>query len=89
VDFWTPFADSEDGLPTKYSSDGVHPNQDCYTLMENIILPVIQYVVSGTDVPGDNTGSENGGSQGGNDSDVSTDGSTTDRFTYDSYVGIL
>lgn len=99
VDFWTPFADSEDGLPTKYSSDGVHPNQDCYTLMENIILPVIQAVLSGSEGSGgqgdgnqgggtgDNTG--NGDNPGGNDSEVSSDGSSTDRFTYDSYVGIL
>lgn len=48
VDFWTPFSDSSDGLPAAYSSDGVHPNQSCYTLMENIILPVIQSVTSGT-----------------------------------------
>ena len=36
---------------------------------------------------GDNTG--NGDNPGGNDSEVSSDGSSTDRFTYDSYVGIL
>lgn len=45
VDLWTPFADAEDGLPAKYSSDGVHPNQSCYTIMEEIILPVINTVI--------------------------------------------
>ena len=48
VDFWTPFADSSDGLPAAYSSDGVHPNQACYTIMEGIILPVIRSVTSGS-----------------------------------------
>ena len=51
VDFWTPFADSSDGLPTEYSSDGVHPNQACYTLMEGIILPVILSLTNGEDEP--------------------------------------
>lgn len=41
VDFWTPFADEAYGLPEEYSSDGVHPNQNCYTIMEEILLPVI------------------------------------------------
>ena len=45
VDYWTPLADTSDGLPAEHSSDGVHPNQFCYTLMEGIILPVIQSVI--------------------------------------------
>lgn len=45
VDYWTPLADTSDGLPAEHSSDGVHPNQSCYTLMEGIILPVIQSVL--------------------------------------------
>ena len=60
VDFWTPFADSEDGLPTQYSSDGVHPNQACYTLMENIILPVILSVTNGEDEPQEPVAPESG-----------------------------
>ncbi len=76
VDFWTPFADSSDGLPAAYSSDGVHPNQTCYTLMEDILLPVIQAVTSGSDpeIP---------------DSSEISNQSGTDSFSNDVTVDIL
>ena len=41
VDYWTPLADSEKGLPAIYSADGVHPNSDGYLVMESIIKPAI------------------------------------------------
>ncbi|MCI1785360.1 MAG: GDSL-type esterase/lipase family protein [Bacteroidales bacterium] len=42
VDYWTPLHDDSDGMPAKYSDDGVHPNKACYTVMEGIIKPVIK-----------------------------------------------
>lgn len=38
VDYHSALKDSEGGLPEKYSSDGVHPNAECYKIMEGIIL---------------------------------------------------
>ena len=76
VDFWTPFADSADGLPTEYSSDGVHPNQACYTLMEDIILPVILSVINGEDNPQEPVVPEEGVS-------------INDNFNYGQIVDIL
>lgn len=37
VDFYTPFVDERGGLPEKYSSDGVHPNAECYKIMEQLV----------------------------------------------------
>ena len=37
VDFYTPFVDERGGLPEKYSSDGVHPNIECYKIMEELV----------------------------------------------------
>lgn len=42
VDYYSALVDSSKGLPSEYSSDGCHPNQDGYTVMENLILPVLQ-----------------------------------------------
>ena len=42
VDYYSALVDSNKGLPSKYSSDGCHPNQDGYTVMENLILPVLK-----------------------------------------------
>ena len=42
VDYHSALVDSNKGLPSKYSSDGCHPNQDGYTVMENLILPVLK-----------------------------------------------
>ncbi len=33
LDFFTDFADEENGLPASYSTDGVHPNKTCYEMM--------------------------------------------------------
>lgn len=46
VDFFTPLADNSpenrNGLPKKYSPDGVHPNMEGYAIMEKIILDVLK-----------------------------------------------
>lgn len=41
VDFYTPFAEADGSLPAKYSKDGVHPNSECYTIMESILKEVL------------------------------------------------
>ena len=46
VDYWTPLHDEADGMPEKYSSDGVHPNKDCYVVMQDILKPVVTEVLS-------------------------------------------
>lgn len=76
VDFWTPFADSADGLPAVHSSDGVHPNQACYTLMENIIHPIILSVIDDQDEPQDPAAPE-------------SRESISENFTYGQSVDIL
>ena len=46
VDFFTPLVDNspenKNGLPKKYSPDGVHPNMDGYAIMEKIILDILK-----------------------------------------------
>jgi len=46
VDYWTPLADDAKGLPAQYSNDGVHPIQAGYTVMESIIKPAIQTILT-------------------------------------------
>ena len=46
VDYWTPLHDEADGLPEKYSADGVHPNKACYAIMQDILKPVVTDVLS-------------------------------------------
>lgn len=45
VDFFSVLADNtpgnENGLPEKYSKDGVHPNIDGYSIMEDILLKAL------------------------------------------------
>lgn len=41
IDFYTPFAAADGSLPEKYSKDGVHPNSECYTIMESILKEVL------------------------------------------------
>ena len=41
VDYYSALVDSNKGLPSQYSSDGCHPNQAGYTVMEGLILPVL------------------------------------------------
>jgi len=38
VDYFSVLADEEGGLPKKYAGDGVHPNLDCYRIMEKVVL---------------------------------------------------
>lgn len=42
VDYHSALVDAKKGLPSQYSSDGCHPNQAGYTVMENLILPVLK-----------------------------------------------
>ena len=37
VDYHSVLKDENNGLPAKYASDGVHPNMDCYEIMEDMI----------------------------------------------------
>lgn len=41
IDLYTPLAEADGSLPAKYSKDGVHPNSECYTIMEGIVLPTL------------------------------------------------
>ncbi len=38
VDYHSVLRDENGGLPAEYSGDGVHPNLDCYRIMEKTIL---------------------------------------------------
>ena len=38
VDYHSVLANENGGLPEEYASDGVHPNIECYKIMEEIIL---------------------------------------------------
>lgn len=38
VDYHSALRDENDALPQKHAADGVHPNVDCYKIMEEIIL---------------------------------------------------
>ena len=38
VDYHSVLADENGGLPAQYSSDGVHPNLECYKVMEDIVM---------------------------------------------------
>lgn len=41
IDYYTVLADAQEGLPEKYSKDGVHPTLEGYKIMENVVTPVI------------------------------------------------
>lgn len=41
IDYYTALTDENGGLPAKYAADGVHPNLDCYKIMENIVLEAL------------------------------------------------
>ena len=38
IDYYSALADEHGGLPKKYAEDGVHPNDICYEIMEQILL---------------------------------------------------
>lgn len=42
VDYHSVLKDENNGLPAVHASDGVHPNIDCYKIMEKIILEYIK-----------------------------------------------
>jgi hypothetical protein len=42
VDFHTPLKDEFNGLPQIHAADGVHPNLQCYKIMEEIVLKYIK-----------------------------------------------
>lgn len=42
ADYHSALTDANGGMPSAYSSDGTHPNKDAYTIMEGIILPILQ-----------------------------------------------
>lgn len=41
LDYNTPMNDGADGLPPKYSGDGVHPNKDGYAVMEVLMKKAV------------------------------------------------
>lgn len=45
VDYHSALKDEENGLPCKYSKDGVHPNAQGYAVMESVIMPVLKKVL--------------------------------------------
>jgi lysophospholipase L1-like esterase len=42
VDYHSALKDEENGLPRKYSKDGVHPNAQGYAVMESVIMPILK-----------------------------------------------
>lgn len=42
VDFHTPLKDENGGLPKVHAADGVHPNLQCYKIMEEIVLEFVK-----------------------------------------------
>lgn len=42
VDYYSVLTTETGGMPEKYASDGVHPNLECYKVMESIVLPYIK-----------------------------------------------
>jgi lysophospholipase L1-like esterase len=42
ADYHSALTDAGGGLPSALSSDGTHPNKDGYTIMEGVILPILQ-----------------------------------------------
>lgn len=41
ADYYSPLVDEKNGLPEKYSGDGVHVNLDAYHIMEKVVMPLI------------------------------------------------
>lgn len=42
IDFYTPLAAADGSLPKELSKDGVHPNSQCYDIMEKIVLEALR-----------------------------------------------
>lgn len=47
IDYHSQLADERGGLPEKYSKDGVHPTLDGYKIMEKILLPGTEWLLTG------------------------------------------
>ena len=45
VDYHSALKDEENGLPLKYSKDGVHPNAQGDAVMERVIMPILKKVL--------------------------------------------
>ncbi len=46
LDYYSSLADERGGMPEKWSSDGVHPNRECYvTVMEPLALKAVNKVL--------------------------------------------
>ncbi len=41
IDFYTPLTTKHGALQSPLSKDGVHPNSECYTIMERIVLSTL------------------------------------------------
>lgn len=41
IDYYSVLTDENGGLPEKHASDGVHPNLNCYKIMEQIVLEAL------------------------------------------------
>jgi lysophospholipase L1-like esterase len=41
VDYWTPMADDQGGLPKSLAGDGIHPNDEGFRQMEAILAPTL------------------------------------------------
>ncbi len=42
VDYYSVFVNEQRGMMSKYTDDGLHPNMAGYTIMENLVLPLIR-----------------------------------------------
>jgi len=42
VDYHSVLKDGNGGMPEKFSGDGVHPNAECYEIMESTVLPYLK-----------------------------------------------
>ncbi|MEP7278069.1 MAG: SGNH/GDSL hydrolase family protein [Bacteroidota bacterium] len=45
IDYYSSLVDDQKGMKAVYSTDGVHPNKEGYTVMEGLALPVIKKVL--------------------------------------------
>ncbi len=45
VDYYTAMVDAEQGLPTRYAPDGVHPNTQGYAVMEPLVMAAINTIL--------------------------------------------
>ncbi len=45
VDYYSTLVDERGGLPERYSADGVHPNVECYKIMEEIVMTAISETI--------------------------------------------